>query len=273
MVMAERVQTSRRSWIPISTTRAIGLILISIVTLAAVFAPLISPYSPLETSMDILLQSSPNHLLGTDELGRDLLSRVIYGGRVSLSVGIGAAAMAALIGLPMGLLAGYFGGYTDAAISYVINLFIAMPTLVLALMITAVIGASFVNIILVLGFVNWPRLARLVRGETLVIRERLFVEAAQVAGANGWWILRRHIEPNTRRLVWPQLSLTVADAIFTASSLSFLGLGIPPPQPDWGGMVRAGIDFLPISPLFAIGPSLAVAITISGFYLLGKSEQ
>ena len=271
--MAERMQTSRRWRLPVSTPQLIGLILISIVALAAVFAPWISPYSPIESSMDILMPSSPEHLLGTDELGRDLLSRIIYGGRVSLSVGMGAALMAALIGLPMGLLAGYFGGRTDALVSYVINLFIAMPTLVLALMITAVIGASFKNIILVLGFVNWPRLARLVRGETLVIRERLFVEAAQVAGANAWWILRRHIEPNTRRLVLPQLSLTVAEAIFTASSLSFLGLGIAPPRPDWGGIVRTGVDYLPISPLFAIGPSLAVAITISGFYLLGKSEQ
>ncbi len=191
---------------------------------------------------------------------------------IGLLVGLGAALLAAAIGIPAGLAAGYFGGWVDAAISYVINLFVAMPGLVLALIITAVIGVSLPNLILVLGMVGWPAMARLMRGQALAIREKTFVEAARVAGAGAPWILWHHVGPNVRRLGWSQLSLTIAQAIFTSSSLSFLGLGVPPPLADWGGMVRIGGDFLATDPWLAIAPSAAVAITILGFYLVGSDR-
>jgi len=250
-----------------------GIVIVSVIVVLAIFAPLIAPYTPNESSMDIMLGASLAHPLGTDELGRDTLSRIIYGARASLVIGIGAALVGAVIGLPIGLMAGFFGGRVDAMLSYLINLFVALPNLILALIITAIIGASLTNIVLVLGFVSWPQLARLVRGQTLAIREKMYVEAAVVAGASSWWILRRHIEPNTRRLVWSQLSLTIAESIFTASSLSFLGLGLPPPDANWGSMVRSGVDFLAIEPLMALAPSVAVAITITGFYMIGKSQR
>lgn len=273
MVVVERLPIFRLRMFRGSPAATVGMVIVAVIALAAVFAPAIAPYPPNESSMDFLLGASSSHLLGTDELGRDTLSRIIYGSRASITIGVGAAFVAAVIGLPVGLIAGYFGGRTDAMLSYLINLFVALPNLVLALIITAMIGASLFNIVLVLGFVGWPQLARLVRGQTLAIREKMYVEAALVAGASPWWILRRHVEPNTRRLVWSQLSLTVAESIFTASSLSFLGLGLPPPEANWGSMVRSGIDFLAINPLMAMAPSFAVALTITGFYLIGKSQR
>jgi peptide/nickel transport system permease protein len=256
----------------VSIRRAAGLAIIAIIILVSIAAPLLSHYSPNRSDVDILAAPSALHPLGTNDLGQDVFSRLLYGGRISLAIGLGAAALAALIGIPAGLAAGYFGGPLDACISYVINLFVAMPSLILALIVTAVIGASLPNLILILGLVGWPTMARLMRGQALVIREQMFVEAARVAGAGTIWILWHHLLPNVRRLAWSQLSLTVAQAIFTASSLSFLGLGVPPPLVDWGGMVRSGNDYLATNPLLAIAPSVAVAVTILAFCLLDSDN-
>lgn len=256
----------RRRKFPVQTL--IGLMLIAIVVLCSICAPLLTPYSPERSSIDILMTPSLAHPLGTDDLGRDILSRVLHGGRASIVIGIGAAIIAVLIGVPVGLCAGFVGGRVDMLIMYVLNLFIALPGLIVALIITAMAGPSVVNLVLILGLVSVPELARMIRGQTLALREKMFVEAALSAGAGPAWIIRNHIEPNTRNLVWSQFSLTVATAIFTSSSLSFVGLGIPPPQPDWGGMVRSGTDFLAINPAAALAPSFCVAITILGFYLI-----
>jgi peptide/nickel transport system permease protein len=250
-----------------------GLTIILGVCIAAGFAPGLAPFDPTHSSVGILLPPDLGHWLGTDELGRDILSRVLHGGRPSLLVGIGAAAIATLIGVPIGLASGYVGGRLDRLAVQLINLFIAVPGLILALIITAMIGSTLTNLVLVLGFVTWPRVARLVRGQALAIRETVFVEAARAAGGSAAWIVRMHMLPNTMRIIVTQFLLTVAYAIFTSASLSFLGVGIPPPTPDWGGMVRTGLDYLAINPTMSLAPSAAVALTVLGFYLIGSNTK
>lgn len=253
--------------------RIIGLALVACALLCALLADVIAPYDPLRSSVDILSPPSATHPLGTDELGRDVLSRVIHGARTSLLIGFGAALVAMAIGAPVGLVAGYAGGRLDVVAVMLIDLFVALPGLVLALVITVMVGPSILNLALILGFVMWPSVARLIRGQVLGIREATFVEAARAAGGTPAWIISRHIWPNTMRVTAAQFSITVSFAIFTSSSLSFLGLGIPPPAPDWGGMVRSGYDFLAINPLLSLGPGAAVTMTVLGFYLIGSSVE
>jgi peptide/nickel transport system permease protein len=253
--------------------RPVGLALILLVALAATLAPALAPHDPLKSGIDFLEPSSVEHWLGTDELGRDILSRVLWGARSSLVVGFGAAAVALLIGAPIGLVAGYFRGLADMAIVPVIDLFIALPGLVLALIITVMVGPTIENLVLVLGFVMWPTVARLVRGQVLALRETAFIEAARAVGGSAAWIIAQHVWPNIMRVVAAQFAVTVAFAIFTSSSLSFLGLGIPPPTPDWGGMVRAGFDYLAINPMMSLGPGAAVTVTVLGFYLVGSTVE
>jgi peptide/nickel transport system permease protein len=250
----------------------LGLIIIATACVCAVAAPLLAGYDPTQTSLQSLDPPSSAHWLGTDELGRDILSRVFYGARISLTVGIGAAVVATVIGVPIGLCAGYLGGKVDLVAVQIIDLFIALPGLVLALIITAMVGPSLKNLVLVLGFVMWPPIARMVRGQTLAVRESVFVEAARSVGGGAGWIIRRHIWPNVLHVAAAQFAVTIAFAIFTSSSLSFLGLGVPPPTPDWGGMVRVGFDYLIVNPAMSLAPGVAVAITVAGFYLLGSRE-
>lgn len=251
----------------------IGLAIVLAIALCAVLAPLIAPYDPARSSLEALTGPGAAHWLGTDALGRDTLSRVIYGARASLLVGAGAAIVSILIGAPIGLFAGYLGGGTDRLAVPLIDLFIAMPGLVLALIITVMVGPSLQNLVLVLGFVMWPAVARLVRGQTLAVREMAFIEAAVVAGGSAAWIVRRHVWPNIVRVVAAQFALTVSLAIITSASLSFLGLGIPPPTPDWGSMVRSGYDYIGVNPAMSLGPGAAIAVTVLGFYLLGTSVE
>lgn len=256
-----------------SPRRIVGLALIALILACAVLAPWLAPYDPLRSSVAFLSPPSSANWLGTDELGRDVLSRVIYGARTSLVIGFGAALVALLIGAPVGLIAGYTGGRVDMVSVVLIDLFVSLPGLVLALVITVMVGPSLQNLVLVLGFVMWPSVARLIRGQVLPIREATFVEAARAVGGSPAWIIGQHIWPNTMRVVAAQFAVTVSFAIFTSSSLSFLGLGIPPPTPDWGGMVRAGYDFLAINPLLSLGPGAAVGVTVLGFYLVGSTVE
>lgn len=250
-----------------------GAAMILVVSLACGFAAYLAPFDPTQSSVFFLAPPDAKHILGTDELGRDIYSRVLYGGQASLLIGIGGAVIATLIGVPVGVAAGYLGGRIDIVLVQVVNLFIALPGLVLALMITAMVGPTLLNLIIVLGFVSWPRVARLVRGQALAIRETVYVEAARAAGGSAIWIIRMHVLPNTMRIIAAQFSLTVAYSIFTSASLSFLGLGIPPPAPDWGGMVRTGLDYLAINPMLSMAPSGAVALTVLGFYFLGSGRK
>ncbi|MGH7069987.1 MAG: ABC transporter permease [Acetobacteraceae bacterium] len=254
-------------------TAWLGLALVVAVLLCAAFAPLLAPYAPDSPSMAVLTGPSAAHWFGTDELGRDVLSRVIYGTRTSLLIGGGAAVVAMLIGVPIGLASGYLGGWIDVAAAPVIDLFIALPALVLALIITAMIGPSVQNLVAVLGFVMWPTVARLVRGQTLAVREMAFMEAAVAAGGSAAWIVSRHVLANIAGVVAAQFTLTVSLAIITSASLSFLGLGVPPPTPDWGSMVHTGYNFLGVNPVMSLGPGAAVALTVLGFYLAATSIE
>ena len=250
-----------------------GLAIVLAIVLIVTCAPVIAPYSPTQSSVFFLAPPDAAHWMGTDDLGRDTFSRLLYGGRSSLIVGIGAAVIATIIGVPVGLSAGYAGGKLDLAASQIIDLFVALPGLVLGLILTAMVGPTLLNLVLVLGFVNWPRMARLTRGQALAIRESVFVEASRAVGGGPSWIIWAHVWPNTARIVAAQFALTVAYSIFTSASLSFLGLGVPPPTPDWGAMVRTGFDYLALNPGMSLGPSAAVALTVFGFYLVGTSIE
>lgn len=250
-----------------------GLLILTFIVLVLALAPWLAPFDPTASSVFFLSPPDGTHWIGTDDLGRDTFSRLLYGGRSSLVVGIGAAVIATALGVPVGLAAGYVGGRVDLIIRQVIDLFIALPGLVLALIITAVLGPTLLNLVLVLGFVSWPRVARLTRGQALAIRESLFVEASRAVGAGPSWIIYAHLWPNVTRIVAAQFALTVAYSIFTSASLSFLGLGVPPPTPDWGGMVRTGFDYLALNPMMSLAPSMAVATTVFAFYLIGSSIE
>ncbi len=252
---------------------AIGLSILSVVALAGLLAPWIAAYDPNASGDDILSGVSGAHWFGTDDLGRDVFSRVVHGARISLVIGPAAALLAAAIGVPVGLIAGYVRGGMAAAIVQIIDLFIALPSLVLALLITVLIGASLPNLVLVLGFVMWPEIARLVRGQVLGMREVTFVEAAHSIGCTPAQVLRRHIWPNIMRLVAAQVAIAVSSAIFTAASLGFLGLGLPPPAADWGGMVQSGFEYLSLNPLLSLAPGAAVASTVMSFYLIGRTVE
>lgn len=255
----------------VSPAALFGMAVFFVVAAVSILAPYLSPLDPARSSVFFLAPPGAENWLGTDDLGRDIYTRVLYGGRSSLIVGIGAAVIATLIGVPIGIAAGYLGGRVDVVAVQFINMFIALPGLVLALMITAMIGPTLMNLVIVLGVVTWPRVARLVRGQAFEIREALFVEAARAAGGSAVWIIQRHILPNTMRIIAAQFALSVAYAIFTSASLSFLGLGVPPPTPDWGAMVRSGLDYLAINPMMSLAPSCAVALTVLGFYSIGSS--
>jgi peptide/nickel transport system permease protein len=249
----------------------IGFLVIATVVTLALLAPELAPHDPYRSGVDMLDLPSRAHPLGTDDLGRDILSRVIHGARTSLAIGFGAAMVGMVIGVPIGLIAGYFRGRLDFVLVALIDLFIALPGLVLALIITVMIGPSVRNLVLVLGFVMWPAIARLVRGQTLAVRETVFVEAARAVGGSQGWIIRRHVWPSVLPVVAAQFAISVSFAIFTSASLSFLGLGIPPPAADWGGMVRSGYDYLAINPLMSLAPGAAVTFTVMGFYVIGAS--
>ncbi|MHB1217265.1 MAG: ABC transporter permease [Alphaproteobacteria bacterium] len=250
-----------------------GAFVIGLVALIAMLAPVLAPHDPLKSSVFFLQGSTADYLLGTDDLGRDVLSRLLYGARSSLTVGLGAALAAALVGVPIGLAAGYFRGNVDLAIVFLIDIFIALPALILALFVVVMIGPSVINLVVVLGLVMWPQIARLVRGQTLAVREATFIEAARASGGTPAWIITRHVLPNIMRVIAAQFAITVSFSIFTSASLSFLGLGIPPPTPDWGGMVRAGYEFLTINPWVSLAPGTAVALTVMGFYMIGSSAE
>lgn len=251
--------------------RTLGFSLIAIIALAGLLAPWIVPHDPNMSGDDILGGVSPEHWLGTDDLGRDVFSRVLYGARISLIIGPAAALVAALIGVPVGLLAGYARGRIDMMLVQFIDIFIALPSLVLALIITVMVGANLQNIVLVLGLVMWPEMARLVRGQVRGVRESLYVEAARSVGCRASRILALHIWPNIMRVIAAQMAVMVSSAIFTAASLGFLGLGLPPPAPDWGSMVHSGFEYLSFNPLLSLAPGAAVTLTVLSFYLVGQT--
>jgi peptide/nickel transport system permease protein len=244
------------------------LVLFSIGT--AAFAPLIAPYEPNQPDFLAVLQP-PNaaHPLGTDDLGRDILSRLVYGARLSLEVSLAAVAAAALIGVPIGLVVGYLGGILDTAVMRLMDSLMSLPSLVLALTIAAVLGSGLLNTTLAIAVVAIPTYARLMRGQVLSVQQNEYVLAARAIGAPTWLILIRYLLPNAISPVIVLASLGVGFAIITESSLSFIGLGAQPPTPTWGSMVQTGFQYIEIAPWFVMAPAMMIFIAVLGFNLLG----
>jgi peptide/nickel transport system permease protein len=251
---------------------ALGFALVLIAVLAAIAAPLIAPFDPdIPDFGAALAPPSAMHLLGTDDLGRDVLSRVIFGARISLFVGFFSVAGALFLGTGLGLVAGYFGGFADSIIMRVMDVVFAFPSILLALAIAAVLGPSLVNAVLAIAIVNLPVFARIARAQTLVVRQLDFVEAKRALGFGTANILFRTVMPNTLAPIIVQGSLLFAAAIITESYLSFLGLGAQPPTPTWGNMLRNAIGFLDFAPWLAWFPGAAIFLTVLGFNLLGDA--
>ena len=247
-----------------------GSVILALVVVAAVFAPYLSPHDPLAMNPTQLLQPpTAEHPMGTDELGRDVLSRVIWGARISLYVGVISVTMAVLIGVSLGLLAGYHGGLIDDAIARILDVVFAFPTILLALGIVGMLGSSLTNTMIAIGVVYTPVYARLARGTTLAIKEREFVEAAVVSGARSFRVIVRHILPNIMAPLIVQTSLSLSLAILAEASLSFLGLGTQPPDPSWGTMVNTGQALIELSPWPVVFPGLAIVLAVLAFNLIG----
>jgi ABC-type dipeptide/oligopeptide/nickel transport system permease subunit len=249
---------------------ALGLAVVSLLLLIAIFAPLIAPYGPDEQDLyAVLAAPSMAHWLGTDNLGRDLLSRLIYGSRVSLFFGLGSTAISALLGAMIGLVAGYRGGLTDAAIMRLTDAFLCFPPLVFILAVTAALGAGLHNLVLSFALFGWTGFARIMRGQVLLVRELPFVEAARAAGLPPWRIMLMHVLPNTLAPIIVAVTITVGLAILTESGISFLGLGVQPPTASWGKDLRVGFTYLETAPLFSIAPGVMITLAVVAFNFLG----
>jgi peptide/nickel transport system permease protein len=259
-----------------SRKATIGLAIVLLIVAAALFSPLLSPFDPQAQSLaDRLLPPLEHsadgalHLLGTDQLGRDMMSRLIYGARVSLLVGLGATALAGLVGVTLGILAGYLGGWVDDVITRLADVQLALPYILLAIAVLAILGGGLVNIILVLSLTQWVTYTRVVRGSVLSIREKDFVLAAAALGQRPLAIMRRHVLPNIVAPVTVIASFAVAQTIVAEAALSFLGLSVPPSIPSWGGMLADGRSYIIFAWWLAALPGLAITITVIGVNLLG----
>lgn len=250
----------------------VSLLFLCLVALLSLAAPLIAPYSP--TAQDLtntLAESSSAHWLGTDDLGRDVLSRLIHGAAASLFSSFLAVGVAVLLGVPVGLLAGFLGGWVDEAISRGIDTLLSFPAIVLAIAVTGALGIGLVNGMIAVGIVFAPQLARLVRARTLVVRQELYVDAARCFGASTGRILWRHVLPNTVQPVIVQVTLLLAGALLAEASLSFLGLGIQPPLASWGAMLARAYQNMEFAPSQMYPPGLAILCTALAFNALGES--
>lgn len=246
-----------------------GLIIILILVLVAAFADIVSPYRPTDQSFSRLLPPSTDHLFGTDSLGRDIASRIIYGSRVSLYVGLVSVSISLVFGTTIGVIGGYFGGKTDALFMRLIDMMLAFPGLVLALLIAGLLGPSLTNTMIAVGIIYIPTYARVARGTLLTVISQPYVEAARSAGGSDFHIIRRHILPNMMVPLIVLATLSLSTAILAESSLSFLGLGIQPPAPSWGVMLSSGRSFMEIAPWVAIFPGAAIMLAVLGFNFLG----
>jgi peptide/nickel transport system permease protein len=269
---AEITAPARRRGIARKWRNPIGIIGAAIILLTifvAIFAPLISPYSPSEQPAKRLLPPSRAHLMGTDELGRDTFSRIIYGSRVSLQVGIIAVVIALVIGLMIGIAAGFFGGRADTLLMRGVDIMFAFPGLILAIVIAGLLGPSRRNAMIAIGIVYAPAFARVIRGSVLSVVSEPYLEAGRVLGARSGWLIRRYVMPN---ILAPLIVLTtvyLSTAILSEAALSFLGLGAQPPEPSWGGMLNIARTYMERSPWMAIFPGVAIMVVVLGFNFLG----
>jgi len=266
---------SRRNWVTRLLTSRLALpasLVLLVMIGCALFANVLAPYDPLYQDYDnVLAFPSRAHPMGTDDLGRDVLSRIIYSARVSMSVGVVAVGIALVIGVPIGLLAAYHGGWLDDTLMRVMDAVASFPALLLALAITVALRPGLINVMIAIGVVYIPAFARLARGEALSTREREFVMAARVIGAHPSRVIAYHIWPNVTAPIIVLASLRVASAIVTEASLSFLGAGIPPPTPSWGLMLKASYQYTETSPWLALFPGLAIFLTVLAANIFGDA--
>ncbi len=248
-----------------------GLVVVVILAVTALSASRIAPYAPDEIdTTQILMPPSRAHLLGTDTLGRDVLSRIIHGAGVSLSVGFVAVGISTLIGVLLGALSGYYGGYVDKVIMRFVDIMLCFPSFFLILAVIAFLKPSIWNIMIVIGITSWMSVTRLVRAELLTLKERDFVLAATSQGASDARIIFRHLLPNAMAPVLVAATLGVASAVLVESSLSFLGIGVQPPDPSWGNMLTEGKDNIEIAWWLSLFPGMAILVTVMGYNLLGE---
>ncbi len=249
-----------------------GGTVILLMAIMAIFAPFIAPFDPIAIDLpNRLLPPSSQHFFGTDEMGRDIFSRVVYGARVSLIIGLVVIGIAGGIGSIVGAAAGYIGGRFDNLVMRLMDIILSFPSLVLAMALAAALGPSLRNAILAVAFVQIPKFARMARGEALAIREKLYVKAAMVSGFGTPWIIRNHILPNCLASLMVLATLTVGDTILVAASLSFIGLGAQPPMAEWGAMISQGRKFLLDQWWYATFPGLCIVFTVIGFNIFGDA--
>ena len=249
---------------------ALALTTIAIFAIGAIFAPLVAPYDPLAQELSARLEPpSAAHWLGTDQLGRDLLSRLLYGARISLVIGVVVVALAGAVGTVVGMIAGYAGGLIDEALMRLTEVFLAFPPLILAMAIAGALGPSLTNAIIAIATVTWAVYARLARGQVLSLRRREYVEAARAIGARPGRILLRHLLPNAVAPLLIQASFDMGSAIISAAGLSFIGFGAQPPTPEWGVMISEGRNFISTQPWLSLFPGLAILFAVGAFNLLG----
>ena len=247
-----------------------GLSIFLLMVITAAFAPWLAPFDPLaQNSIDAMQTPSAQHWLGTDSYGRDILSRMIYGARIALIVGVLAVLLSMLVGVTLGLISGYYGGVVDTIIMRIMDGLFAFPILILAIALMAILGLGVRNVIIAVAVGYIAPFARVTRGDVLVVKEETYIEAARLTGVSHLAIIFRHIFPNVLAPVIIQGALRVSDAIITEAGLSFLGLGPPPPTPVWGSMISEGREFLVIAPHISTFPGLALMLTVIGLNLFG----
>jgi peptide/nickel transport system permease protein len=259
-----------------SPLAGVGALIVSLVIVAALAAPLLATTDPIDQDLTVVLKppfwledGSLQHPLGTDHLGRDVYSRLVYGAQISLTISVLAALLGAAVGVAAGLVAGYLGGRADAVIMRIVDLNLAFPLILLALAVVALLGASLRNLVIVMAVTTWMIYARVVRGLSLSLREQEFVQAVRALGARDARIIVRHILPNVLAPVIVIWTLEVARVILMESALSFLGLGVPPPTPTWGRMLAEGRDYLTVAGWISVFPGLAIMVTVLGINFLG----
>ncbi|MHB8231731.1 MAG: ABC transporter permease [bacterium] len=252
----------------------ISLIFILIIILAAVFAPYISPYNPDKIDVNsVLLPPNPAHLLGTDQLGRDVLSRLIYGSRISIEVGFIAVSLSLFIGILIGAYAGYYAGITDAILMRFVDIMLTFPSFFLILAISAILKPSIINIMIIIGLTSWTGIARIIRAEFTQNREKDYVLAAKAAGASDFYIMFFEILPNTIAPILVSATLGIAGAILIQASLAFLGIGIMPPTASWGGMLSRGKTYIMVAWWLTLFPGIAILLTVLSFNLIGEAVR
>ena len=252
----------------------ISLIFILLVIISALFAPYISPYNPDKIDVNAILQPpNPAHLLGTDQLGRDILSRLIYGGRISIEVGFIAVSLSLFIGIFMGAYAGYYGGLTDSILMRFVDIMLTFPSFFLILAISAILKPSIINIMIIIGLTSWMGIARIIRAEFTQNREKDYVLAAKAAGAPDSYIMFFEILPNTIAPILVSATLGVAGAILIQASLAFLGIGIMPPTASWGGMLSRGKTYIMVAWWLTLFPGIAILLTVLSFNLVGEAVR